>query len=180
MKYMSRDSVRHVVLGASVPLALLISAASASAQYGKRLPQGNGVGRNGGQQELFEWQGRVDKEIRIQMNSGRASVQQVGNNERTNNRVRAVMPVPREDGIVTVQQIEGRGKVDVVQQPTRDNGYTAIVRLRDPDSGAATYRIAAYWQPTGNSGYGNRRHGNRNNGAYDNAGYGSGRNTSRW
>src|SRR5439155_1197050 len=41
----------------------------------------------------------------------------------------------------------GRGQVDVVQQPTARNGYTAIVRVRDPQGGAGNYRINAFWQP---------------------------------
>jgi len=192
MQRMSSKSIRRFVMAAAAPAALLLGAGTASAQWSgqqaqrnpqqqQRYPGQQQQARNGGQQELFEWQGRVDREIRIQMNGGRASVQQIGNNERTNGRVRTVAAVPNQDGIVTIQQLEGRGNVDVVQQPTRGNGYTTIVRLRDPRSGAATYRIAAYWQPTGNSGVyrnGNRRgNGNRgnSNGEYDTGGYGQNR-----
>ena len=184
MEYMISKSVRRFVTATAVPFALLLAAGTASAQRNGQQPQrypqsqGNQQARNGGQQELFEWQGRVDREIRIQMTGGRTSVQLVGNNEHTNTRVRAVGSVPNQDGIVTVQQLEGRGKVDVVQQPTRGNGYTTIIRLRDPNSGAANYRVAAYWQPTGNSNMNrNGRHGNPNgnNGDYGNGGYGQNR-----
>ena len=148
---------------------------------GKQLPQ-SGYGYGGGQQELFEWQGPVDREIQIQVNGNRAYVERVGNNERFQNGVRMLGGIPSQDGIVTIQQFDGRGRVDVVQQPTRGNHFTTIVRLRDPQSGAGMYHIAAYWQPTGNSGvYRNGRRGNRDRegdqddergGNDDNGGYG--------
>lgn len=183
MKRVSSRSLRQLVMAAAAPAALLLGAGTASAQWSaqqsQRYPQPQQrypdqqrqQQSRYGQQELFEWQGRVDREIRIQMNGDRASVIQIGNNERTNGRVRSVAAMPNQDGYITVQQIEGRGTVDVVQQPTDRNGYNAIVRLRDPESGAAMYRIVAYWQPTGNSSvYRNgprRGHGNRGNGDGD-------------
>jgi hypothetical protein len=33
----------------------------------------------------------------------------------------------------------------VVQQPSRQNGFTTIVRIADPGAGASNYRITAYW-----------------------------------
>jgi hypothetical protein len=64
--------------------------------------------------------------------------------------------MPRQPGTVTVQVLEGRGKVDVIEQPNARNGYTAVIRLRDPDGGSARYRIAAYFTPD-NYGRGGRR-----------------------
>ena len=196
MKSSSGALVRRLTMMTALPAALLLGAGTASAQWGQRQGQRQGQGQGqgqgkqlprsgygygGGQQELFEWQGPVDREIRIQLSGNRAFVERVGNNERAGNRVRTTGGVPSQDGIVTIQKFDGRGNVDVVQQPTRGNGFTTIVRLRDPQSGAGMYRIAAYWQPTGNSGvYRNGRQGTRsrdgddNNGGYNNGGYNNG------
>jgi hypothetical protein len=46
-----------------------------------------------------------------------------------------------------VRRLDGRGDIDVIQQPSARNDYTAVVRLRDPANGAATYRVVAYWEP---------------------------------
>ena len=46
----------------------------------------------------------------------------------------------------------GHRDIDVIQQPNAGNGYTATLRVRDPNSGAAPYRIVAYWQPLNNDG----------------------------
>ena len=177
MRMTSRATLRNLLITAAAPAAIMLGAATASAQRGQ--DQGKQLPRtaNGGQQELFEWQGPVDREIRIQMSGNRAVVERIGNNERAGGRVRTFAGTPAQDGIVTIQQSQGRGTVDVVQQPTRGNGFTTIVRLRDPQSGVGMYRIAAFWQPTGNGQYRNdrQRNGNRGrnrNGSYDNGSYG--------
>ncbi len=160
MQHVNGMGMRAVLMALVVPAALLIGASAASAQrypqqsqqYPQRGYPGQQQGQYGSQQQLFVWQGRVDREIRIQMNGGRASVVQIGNNERANGRVRTVNSVPHQDGIVTVQQLEGRGKVDVVQQPDSRNGYTAIVRMRDPSSGVMVVATASMTMVTGDTG----------------------------
>lgn len=129
---------------AALPLAATVIPAVAHAQ--------------GGQRELFEWRGSVDQEVRIQMRGGQTAVMGMGPREVTggyNDQVRAMSGVPAVDGYVSVQMLEGRGRADVVQQPSAQNGYTTIVRVRDTQGGAGAYDIATFWQPTGNYGYGN-------------------------
>ena len=100
--------------------------------------------------------------------------------------------LPQRDGRVTVRVQDGRGDVDVIQQPTARNDYTTIVRVVDRSSGADDYRLTAYWMPDeyGNGtwndrdGYPNRggrdrddrddRNNGRGNGGYGNGGYGNG------
>ena len=138
----------------ALPLAVVALPAIANAQRGM---QGNG------QRELFEWRGNVDQEVRVQMRGGRTSVMGMGPHEMTAyDQMRAVSAVPAADGYVSVQMLQGRGRADVVQQPSAQNGYTTVVRLRDTQGGAGSYDIAAYWQPAGNYGYGN----NGNYGTY--------------
>src|SRR5579885_1921405 len=129
----------------SVPLATLALGATALpalAQYGQ-------YGQNGQYnqgQELFEWNGHVDREVQLVMRGGNVQVERIGNTEPRGGRVRTFSQMPRTDGQLRIQVIEGRGNVDVIQQPSRQNGYTAIVRVEDPRSGSDTYRLAAYWQ----------------------------------
>jgi len=65
--------------------------------------------------------------------------------------------LPQRDGYVRVELLEGRGRVDVVQQPSAQNDYTAILQVRDWQGGKDQYRLVAYFQPSG--GYGNSRDG---------------------
>jgi hypothetical protein len=88
----------------------------------------------------------------------------VGSTEPGRARLRTFGSLPYSDGQVTVQVLNGRGNVDVIQQPTRQNGYTTIVRVEDPSAGSANYRIAAYWNGYSNGEvYGNGNYGNGNN-----------------
>jgi hypothetical protein len=108
----------------------------------------------GGRREVYEFTGVVDKEIQIQLRGNRAWVQPIGAGEDRFNRGRMISGLPQQTGNLVVQRLEGRGDVDVIEQPSSRNGYTATLRIRDPRSGAARYRIVAYWEPPVRFGYG--------------------------
>jgi hypothetical protein len=128
--------------------AVAVVAPLAHAQWPTRGQHGDGYNR-----AVYEWQGRVDSEIRLQLRGGRASLERVGNNETRYGSGRVLNALPRRSGYLTVRTLEGRRAADVIQQPSSSNGYTAVVRLRDPSGGAANYRVVAYWQPA-QDGYG--------------------------
>ena len=175
-----RGIQRTVLLAAA---AIVGAAPMAFAQFGN----GNRSG-----QELFEWTGRVDREIQIVMRGNQVSTRNVGNSETGRARSRVMMDLPRRDGQVVAQLENGRGNVDVIQQPSSQNGYTTIVRVSDAQGGSDNYRVAAYWQNYSNgdvygrdrnrdrdrnddndrNGYPNRNRGNNgNNGNNGNGGY---------
>jgi hypothetical protein len=110
--------------------------------------------------ELFEWSGQVDREVQVVMRGGNVWTNNVGQTERPRARTRSYNRLPSQNGQVAVQLINGRGRVDVIQQPSRQNDYTTIVRIRDDRSGSDSYRLAAYWQGYANGDvYGNGRRG---------------------
>jgi hypothetical protein len=113
-----------------------------------------GYGYGYGRREVYEWAGVVDKEIRIQLRGNRAWVQPIGAGDDRGSRGRVLGGIPQQTGNLFVQRLEGRGDVDVIEQPNPRNGYTATLRIRDPRGGAARYRIVAYWEPPVRVGYG--------------------------
>jgi hypothetical protein len=136
----------------SIPVAaaaLVGAAPMTQAQYGTYGQQGQS--QRG--QELFEWTGGVDREVQIVMRGNRVSTNDIGQTEPRNTRARTLSTLPRQDGEVVVQLIDGRGNVDILQQPTAQNGYSTVVRIRDPQSGSDRYRLAAYWQGYSNGDY---------------------------
>lgn len=150
---MKTGIVRTLARVAALPLAAVALPAVAHAQ-------------RGAQREIFEWSGNVDQEVRIQMRGGQASMMGMGPRDATvYDHMRAVSGIPAAPGYVTVQMLQGRGRADVIQQPSAQNGYTTVVRVRDMQGGAGQYDLAAYWQPTGNYGY--------NNGGYNTGRYGT-------
>ena len=131
-----------VVRVVPVASALLLAAAPvAFAQYGQ---YGSGSGS-----ELFEWSGRVDREVQVVMRGNQVWTNQIGQTE-GRGRSRVMDNLPRRDGQVMVQVLNGRGDVQVIQQPSAQNNFTTIVRIEDPRSGSDNYRLAAYWQAYSN------------------------------
>lgn len=118
----------------TVPLSVAAIAASASSLFAQGRP-------------LFDWRGRVDREVRITMRGRDARMQTAGRTESQRSRLDVATALPQRDGRVAVRVEDGRGDVDVVQQPSARNDYTTIVRIRDRSSGTDTYRVTAYWMP---------------------------------
>ena len=109
------------------------------------------------QRNLFTWNGRVDREVLIVMRGNDISTR-FSNDERGRERARVQGVLPRAEGVVTVRLNDGRGDVDVVQQPSARNDYTTIVRIRDERSGDDRYGVTAFWSPTS---YGDARRNDR-------------------
>ena len=175
-----RRPSRHLI---SLPLSVAALAVSASSLFAQGRP-------------LFDWSGRVDREVRIVMHGRDARTQTAARTPLERSRLNVDAALPQRDGRVTVRMEDGRGDVDVVQQPSARNDYTAIVRIRDRSSGVDNYRVTAYWMPdeygngtsNGRDGYPNRPGRDRDdrddrnngggwgrgNGGYGNGGYGNG------
>src|SRR6478672_770266 len=110
----------HRLISRSLPLvagALAGFAPVAAAQWNNTQDS-----RSGGQ-ELFEWRGAVDREVQVVMRGNRVWTNNVGRTEPNNDRSRMMSSLPRQDGEVVVRLQDGRGDVDVIQQPTAGNGY---------------------------------------------------------
>ena len=94
---------------------------------------------------LFVWSGTVDREAVIVMRGASVNTQGDGFESSRDARVRIAEALPRTNGVVRVQRADGRGEIDVIEQPTAFNGYTTRVRIRDRQSGADRYRLTATW-----------------------------------
>jgi hypothetical protein len=95
---------------------------------------------------LFSWQGRVDREASLAMRGSRVTAPGAWSVAGRSD-VRVGSPLPQAEGVVRLRVERGRGAVDVVEQPSARNDYTAVVRVRDDQPGADDYRLTAYWQP---------------------------------
>jgi hypothetical protein len=150
----------HRWIWRSLPMATALVAGSASLSWAQWIPRGN---QN--QEELFEWNGSVDREVQIVMRGNRVWTNNVGWTEAGHYNARAMTSLPRQDGQVFVQVVDGRGNVDVIEQPSAQNGYSTTIRIRDPRSGSDRYRVVAYYRGNGysdNGVYGDdRSHGRR-------------------
>lgn len=95
---------------------------------------------------LFTWSGTVDREAIIVMRGAYLDTQGDGFESSREARFRVSEALPRANGTVSIARADGRGDVEVIQQPSLFNGYTTRVRVRDRQSGADRYRLVVTWQ----------------------------------
>jgi hypothetical protein len=114
---------------------------------------------------LFTLNSTVDKQVLIVMRGRDVQVRGSGLDASYRPNLQLREALPRANGNVFVRLTDGRGTMQVIEQPTASNGYQTIIRITDPRSGADQYGLVATWQPTGNSGYGG--YGSRDDDRYD-------------
>ncbi|MEO7456041.1 MAG: hypothetical protein ABIY52_07245 [Gemmatimonadaceae bacterium] len=119
------------------------------------------------ERQLFVWSGRVDRGVQLTVRNNSA-VNSRENNMQNRGRFQMASALPNTDGTLRVVVNRGRGSASVVQQPSAQNDYTAIVDVSDGEGGADAYSVTAYWMPSNNGSV----LGNRGNGR----GYGNGNN----
>ncbi len=91
------------------------------------------------------WRGRVDDDIRIIVRGGTAQVETIGGTPYYDAVSNFTASLPPRRVNVSVVKRRGRGEVFIEQQPSRENDYSAVVRIRDPRGGAAEYEFDLSW-----------------------------------
>jgi len=116
---------------------------------GEVLRPGGILGRRGGRGNLptLHWSGDVDGTVELRWRGSNVN-QRVLNG----NALRGVSSTVSGDvlqgqaGQATVNLREGRGRVDVVQQPAPENRYTTVVRITDPARSYGHYDFDVIWR----------------------------------
>lgn len=93
----------------------------------------------------MSWKGRVDDNVRITIRGGRADVETVGGTPYYDAQPNFTSSLPSRRVTVTLNVKRGRGQVFIEEQPTRDNDYAIIIRIRDTKSGADNYEFELSW-----------------------------------
>jgi hypothetical protein len=106
----------------------------------------------GGMRPLFEWSGRVDREVQITMRGRNVWTKAYGQSDERLPGPDIASPLPRDEGVVRVRHEGGQGEVQVLQQPAAENDFTAIVRIRDRSNSGELNRISVQWLPYISSG----------------------------
>lgn len=91
------------------------------------------------------WRGRVDKEVRLIIKGRNIETQLISGNPNPAGTFSFADPLPTRNVKVEVNKKEGRGKVRVLQQPSRNNDFTAIVQIYDEGGGARDYQLEIFW-----------------------------------
>jgi len=103
------------------------------------------TGNTGNRSGRMTWRGRVDDDVRIRIRGGSADVETIGGSPYYDAQPNFFNSLPNRRVTVRLTEKRGRGEVFVEQQPTRENDFTAIVRIKDPKGGASDYAFTIEW-----------------------------------
>ncbi len=127
----------------------LISDLSREVDSGGPGGPGGGGGDNqfpdSGRGGRMTWKGRVDDDIRITIRGGRADVETIGGTPYNDALPNFSSSLPPRRVSVKLTVIKGRGQVFLEQQPSRDNDFAVVVRVKDPKGGASDYEFELSW-----------------------------------
>ncbi len=93
----------------------------------------------------MRWQGRVDGTDIIRVQANRVMINHLQARPITNASFDMNSPLPRAAINVNLGNVQGRGTVELVEQPSASNNYTAAVRISDPQAGADFYSFELTW-----------------------------------
>jgi hypothetical protein len=100
---------------------------------------------SGNRSGRMSWRGRVDDDVRIRIRGGSAEVETIGGSAYNDSQPNFSNSLPNRRVTVRLTEKRGRGEIFIEQQPSRENDFTAIVRIRDTKGGAADYSFTLEW-----------------------------------
>ena len=108
---------------------------------------GNGGGQtpDTGRGGRMTWRGRVDDDVRIRIRGGSADVETIGGTAYYDGQPNFENSLPNRRVTVRLTEKRGRGEILIEQQPSRENDFTAVIRIRDTKGGASEYAFTLEW-----------------------------------
>lgn len=93
----------------------------------------------------LRWRGRVDHEVLLDVRGNKVTERHVAGRSFNNGQFSFTAPLPAREVTLRLRNIKVRGAVEIVEQPTLSNGWTAVIRIRDPQGDAADYEFELSW-----------------------------------
>lgn len=91
------------------------------------------------------WRGRVDDDVRITIRGGTADVETIGGSPYYDAQPNFTNSLPPRRVTVKLNVKRGRGQVFIEQQPSRDNNFATVIRIKDSRGGASDYEFELTW-----------------------------------
>lgn len=103
---------------------------------------GNGSG-------MARWAGQVDNEVFVLLRGRQFFSTAVRGRSVYNQQTDITNPMPRRPLTVHLQDIQGRGQIEIAEQPDNSNNFTAKIHIMDPQAGAGAYSFTIAWEEAG-------------------------------
>ncbi len=132
--------------------------------------RGRSVNGAGGE---FRWSGEVDHEVLIEIQGRQARTRVLRGQPTYGERFDFSAPLNRNAANLRLEDAQGRGRIEVVQQPGAYGNNAAIVRIQDEEGGRAPYSFRLVWDDASgyNSSSGGRGILSADPGGYSDSGY---------
>lgn len=132
-------------IAATALLCLATTAATLPASAEEAAPAAPAADRREGNNVV--WRGDVDGTIDISLRNRTLRVDVVSGRSlrrgHQNHRITGFLPA--RDATVRLENIEGPGTVEVIQQPERSNNFTAVVRVTNSQPSRAEFHFKLIW-----------------------------------
>lgn len=121
------------------------------ADVGREINDGNtgpfppDTGGGGDRTGRITWRGTVDDDVRITFRGGTAEIETIGGTEYSDSQPNFHNSLPFRRVTVRLVKRRGRGDVYIEQQPTRQNNFAVVVRVKDSRGGASDYEFDLVW-----------------------------------
>jgi hypothetical protein len=97
------------------------------------------------QSGIFRWRGRVDGSDIIYLRGSQVTINHLNAQPITSSSFDLPSPLPINPVDVQLTKIQGRGRVQIVQQPSPGNDFTAGVLIEDNQPGSDWYEFELHW-----------------------------------
>lgn len=92
------------------------------------------------------WRGMIDNQVQLVIRDREIEQRVLSGQSYPQGTYNFTSALPTRRVAVDVIKNKGRGNVRVVQQPSKENDFTAIVEIIDSDGGAREYQLDIYWR----------------------------------
>jgi hypothetical protein len=92
------------------------------------------------------WRGTVDNEVQLFIRDNTIETRTISGTLYADGTFSFTSSLPKRKKTIEVIKKKGRGNVRVLQQPSRDNDFTAVVQIQDRDGGAKEYQLEIFWR----------------------------------
>ena len=93
----------------------------------------------------MRWRGTIDDIVQIRIQESIVNVSAISGTPYNDGAYNFTSPLPYRRTVVRLNKISGRGEMRIVQQPSRDNDFTAVIEIRDTNRGAGGYEFELSW-----------------------------------
>ncbi|HQU81728.1 MAG TPA: hypothetical protein PKY59_01300 [Pyrinomonadaceae bacterium] len=97
------------------------------------------------QQSSMTWRGTVDDTIQVRIRNRNVRTQHISGREYFDSSYNFDGRAGRQGSRARVDKRDGRGRVQIIEQPSRRNNWTTVIQISDTKGGPDRYRFTVYW-----------------------------------